>query len=237
MEEDDILDAMAAGQRPQGAPGANYDGRIAVNPRTGQRLVYRINPSGHGRFVALSADTAAPAARDRVTELTQRAQTGGRTLNLANQFVDLNTHAATAGLQNDPNLPPWLRPQNAQRFENLSSAMVGANWVPGTSGMMNTATEQQMMRGRYPNPSFGGNTNRDILFQMTEDLAVQRAAVSDMRHWLTQHATLDGWDDQWAAKETQLRERLRPQIRRDWFSAHRGGANRNNSASDPLGIR
>ena len=96
MDPDEIADAVAARQEPVDN-STNYDGRVAVNSRTGERLVYRISPGGRGRFVALSADTAAPAARDRVGELTTRSQIGHRTLGLARKFIDLNATAATGG--------------------------------------------------------------------------------------------------------------------------------------------
>lgn len=204
-EEDQQQPAMAPAQRTTG-----WDGMTATNHQTGERLVYRINPSGHGRWVALNSAAAPQADRQRLTELTTRSQIGQRTLGLAREFEDLNATAATGGMQNDPGLPEWMRPQNAQRFQALSNQMVGANWQPGTSGMMNTATEQNMMRGRYPSPTNRGPVNRDVFLQMSEDVGVQQAAVNDMRQWLTQHTTLDGWDEHWG----QIESRLRPQIRR-----------------------
>src|SRR5689334_10274396 len=150
-----------------GAPGnsANWDGRVAVNPRTGQRLVYRVNPQGHGRFMALNYASADQSSRDRLTALTTRMSAGERTLAHARQFMDLNATAGTGGMQNDPNLAEFVRSTfapNAQRFQSLSRNMAQDNWQPGTSGMMNTAIEQNIATQRYPNPTFAGPVNRDI---------------------------------------------------------------------------
>lgn len=215
MDEDELAAALAQAQQPQD-DGTNWDGRVAVNPRTGERLVYRMNAQGRGRFVALNADSAAPDARERVGELTTRAQTGRRTLGLARQFIDLNAEAATGGIQNDPNIPEFIRPGNAQRFQALSNQMVGSNWVPGTSGMMNTATEQNMMRLRYPSPTNRGPVNRDVYLQMAEDVGVQEAAVADMRRWLQRNPTLDGWDEHWSQIEARLRPQIRQRAARDF---------------------
>lgn len=230
----DELEAMLAQQAPaQEQSGTNWDGRVAVNPRTGERVVYRMNAQGRGRFVALNSDTAAPAARERVGELTTRSQTGRRTLGLAREFVDLNAEARTGGVQNDPNLPEFIRPDNAQRFQALSNQMVGSNWQPGTSGMMNTAIEQNMMRLRYPSPTNKGRVNRDVYLQMAEDVGVQEAAVSDMRNWLRQNPTLDGWDEHWAQIEARLRPQIRARAVRDFNAnlAPRGDGGRSNNTA------
>jgi hypothetical protein len=200
-----------------------YDGATATNPQTGERVVYRISQGGKGRWQALSADTAVPEARERFTNLNNMAQMGMRTLRSSQRFIDINANADTGGIQNDPNIPEFMRPPNAQRLQSLSRQMVGANWQPGTSGMMNTATEQNMAAGRYPSPTNKEEVNRDLYFRQAEDAVTQQHAVADMRNWLSQHPTLDGWDEHWSAIEPRLRAQVRRDSQRYYSQRHGGG--------------
>jgi hypothetical protein len=203
-----------------------YDGATATNPQTGERVVYRISQGGKGRWQALSADTAVPEARERFTGLGNMSRIGERTLNHARDFVDLNGQAATGGLQDDPNLPEFIRgamAPNAQRFRALSSQMVQDNWQPGTSGMLNTGVEQANASRRYPAPTNVGNVNRDVYLQMAEDVGVQQHAVQDMRTWLSQHPTLDGWDEHWGHIEPRLRGQIRQQATSAFNQRRSGG--------------
>lgn len=221
MDPDELADALASAGGQSQQAGTNWDGRIAVNPRTGERLVYRVNPQGHGRFIALNAAAADPQSRQRLGDLTTRVSQGQRVLDIGRRFMDLNATAQTGGVQDDPNLPEFVRgaiAPNAQRFRSMSQQMIGANWQPGTSGMMNTAVEMAMQANRYPSATNNGAANRDAYLGMAEDLGVQQAAVQDMRQWLTQHATLDGWDDQWAQKEQTLRPQIRERAAQDFNS-------------------
>lgn len=209
MDPDELAEALAARTAPPSDGGTNFDGRIAVNPQTGQRVIYRISPGGRGRFVALNYENADPQARERVDQLTQRVGIGERTLDLGRQFMRGNFQHRTGGIQNDQNLPEWLRPRGAQQLAALSNQMVGSNWQPGTSGMMNTATEQNMMRLRYPSPTNRGDVNDDVYLSMAEELAVQREAVADMQRWLSQRSNLTGWDEQFGQRESQIRQQAR----------------------------
>lgn len=225
MGENDDPDLMQAPPQ-QAAPQALYDGATATNRQTGQRIVYRISPGGRGRWVALSYETADPQARERVDTLTGRVQAGERTLDLGRRFMQGNFRHRTGGIQNDPNLPEFLRPQGAQELSALSNQMVGANWVPGTSGMMNTATEQNMMRQRYPSPTNKGDVNDDVFMSMAEELAVQREAVADMQRWLARRPNLTGWEQDFARREPQIRQTARTGALRElqgMQSAARGG--------------
>lgn len=231
-------------QIPQAAGGTNWDGRIAVNPQTGERLVYRTNPQGRGRFVALSTETADPQARDRYQEIVNRRNTGQRTLRLAERFLDTNADQNTGGPLDwaqremgvrlpfsDKDTVPRL-----QRLQSISNQMIGANWQPGTSTMMNTATEQEMIRQRYPTPNLRGPVNQEIYFDMVEDLAEQDAAVRDMERWLSRNPNLNGWDEHWATQAP----RIRAQARREAINRFRERGLRPGPAGDvpqrPAGV-
>lgn len=217
MDPDELAAALG-GQQPQ-SNGTNWDGRIAVNPQTGERVVYRTNPSGRGRFVALNSETADPQARERVEAIQNRADIGGRTLNQAQRFVEQNFETPTGGLQNTLEGSPravaaFFRPNmfsQADQLSALSNQMIGSNWQPGTSTMMNTATEQEMIRRRYPSPSAQGPANMETYLNMAEEVAVQRAAVESMRQWLGTRTNLEGWDAEFARGEQDIRRQARQQ--------------------------
>lgn len=219
MDPDDLVEALAARSSPaqQQSNGPNYDGRVAVNPQTGQRLVYRISQGGRGRFVALNSETADAQSRERVEAIQGRADIGSRTLNQARSFVRRNFETRTGGLQNTldgplRSLAASVRPNmfsDADELQALSNQMIGSNWQPGTSTMMNTATEQEMIRRRYPSPTAQGPANMTTYLNMAEEVAVQRAAVEAMRNWLTQRPNLDGFDADFARREAEIRRSAR----------------------------
>lgn len=219
MDPEEELAALQQQQPQQPQGGSNYDGRIAVNPQTGERVIYRISPGGRGRFVALNSETADPQSRERVANLQNMVTIGQRTMPLAQRFVQRNFETQTGGIQNSPTMNPSLRSalatvrpnmfNDADELRGLSSQMVGSNWQPGTTGMFNTATEQEMIRQRFPSPTNLGRANMDVYLNMAEDVAAQQAALTSMRQWLTRHANLDGWEQEFTRQEPGIRQRAR----------------------------
>lgn len=226
-------DELAAALAPPSSNGTNWDGRIAVNPQTGERLVYRMNPAGRGRFVALNSETADPQARERVEALQNRADIGSRTLNQARDFVQRNFTTPTGGLQNtlegaERAIAGAFRPNmfaRADELAALSNQMIGSNWQPGTSTMMNTAIEQEMIRRRYPSPTARGPANMQTYLNMAEEVAVQRAAVESMRAWLRTHTNLEGWDTEFARSEQDIRRRARAEASAGMRAYEQSGGN------------
>lgn len=223
MDPEELAAMQAQGAQQQ--QGSNYDGRIAVNPQTGERVVYRISQGGRGRFVALNSETADPQSRERVANLQNMVTIGQRTMPLAQRFMQRNFDAPTGGIQNSPTMNPALRAtlaavrpnmfNAADELRGLSSQMVGSNWQPGTTGMFNTATEQEMIRQRFPAPTNLGRANMDVYLNMAEDVAAQQAALSSMRQWLTRHTNLDGWEEDFSRQEQSVRQRARAQANRE----------------------
>lgn len=218
MDENDVYDAVQAAQQPQQqSGGTSYDGRVAINPATGERVVWRISPGGRGRFVALSADTADAPSRERVTNLQTQVNVGRNTLPQAQRFMERNFATPTGGLQNSlqgdvRSFAASIRPNmfaDADQLNALSSQMVGSNWQPGTTGMMNTSTEMEQVRRRYPSPNNQGRANADVYGNLYEDMVAQREALADMRRWLSQHTNLNEWDAQWSQREPEIRQRAR----------------------------
>lgn len=217
MDPEEI--AALGGNQSAPSPTGLYDGATATNPRTGQRIVYRMSPTGRGRWVALSYETADPQSRERVENVQNMANIGARTRPQAQRFVERNFTTPTGGFQNDPEMPAWIRsiagalaPETytqADELRALSSQMVGSNWQPGTTGMFNTATEMEQARQRFPAPTNRGPANMDVYLNMSEDIAVQRAAAEAMRQWLGQRPNLDGFDQAWAQQEPEIRRRAR----------------------------
>jgi hypothetical protein len=216
--EDELEDALANQQQPQPQQnGTNWDGRVAVNRQTGERLVYRMNATGRGRFVALNSENADPQSRERVEGLQNVTGVGERTLGQARNFVRQNFSAATGGLQNTltgdiRSLAAAVRPNmfsRADQLSGLSSQMVGSNWMPGTTGMMNTTSEMEQIRARYPSPTAQGPANMQTYLTMAEDVAVQRAALNSMREWLQRRPNLEGWEEDFTRREPQIRQRAR----------------------------
>lgn len=233
MEPDELAAALQANQ-PQAQQDDDYswDGRTATNPRTGERIIWRGNRRT-GRFVAMNYENADPQSRERVEAIQSRADIGQRTLGQARQFVRQNFESPTGGIQNT--LPPGfrrsiaaaIRPEmfsDADELSALSNQMVGSNWQPGTSGMMNTATEMAQVRSRFPSPEAQGPANMETYLNMAEEVAVQRAAVASMRDWLRQRPNLDGWEQSFAAEQQQVRARARAAAQREMADFRRPGS-------------
>jgi hypothetical protein len=216
MDPDELAETFAAA-RGESADNNTYDGRMAVLA-DGRRAVWRGN-ARTGRLVALSYETADPQSRERVEGVQSMANVGNRTLPLATRFVQRNLTAQTGGVQNDPEVPSWVRStmgffrpnmiNDADQMRAISNQMVGANWQPGTTGMYNTATEQEMARQRYPAPTNRGPANVDVYLNMAEDIAVQRETAQAMRDWLSRNTNLDGFDQDFSRREAQVRARAR----------------------------
>lgn len=211
---------QAPPEAPQQQSQALYDGATATNRATGQRIIYRISTGGRGRWVALNAETADPQARERVENMQSMVNVGQRTLPQAQRFLQRNFRVPTGGIQNDPEMPAWIRSTigalgggdaitNADQMRALSSQMVGSNWQPGTTGMFNTSTEMEQARQRFPAPTNRGAANADVYTNMYEDMMVQREALADMRRWLGDHPNLNEWDAQWSRREGEVRQRAR----------------------------
>lgn len=236
MDPEELAAMQAQGAQQQ--QGSNYDGRIAVNPQTGERVVYRISQGGRGRFVALNSETADPQSRERVANLQNMVTIGQRTMPLARRFMERNFETPTGGIQNSPTMNPALRAtlaavrpnmfNAADELRGLSSQMVGSNWQPGTTGMFNTATEQEMIRQRFPAPTNLGRANMDVYLNMAEDVAAQQAALSSMRQWLSRHTNLDGWEEDFSRQEQGVRQRGRAQANREMgdYQRNRSGGQR-----------
>lgn len=211
-------------EQPRG--GSPYDGMIAENAQ-GHRVVWRSSPSGRGgRWVALNAASADARSRERYADLQNRRDVGRRTLSLAEDFIDINRDQRTGGAADRLQLVtgiqaadfavPWSDPETLprlQRMRQISRRIVGANWVPGTSGQMNTAAEQENIAQRYMTPGTRGPANLDMYYDMYEDVAEQEAAVRHMEEWLRRHPTLDGWDDAWRQIAPQIRQQARQEAR------------------------
>lgn len=218
MDPEELANALQ--DQPQQRQGrALDDGATATNPQTGERIVYRISNGGRGRWVRLSYETADPQSRERAENVQNIANVGNRTLPLATRFVERNLTTETGGIQNAPEVPNWVRsimgavrPQminEADELRALSNQMVGANWQPGTTGMYNTASEMEMARQRYPAPTNRGPANMDVYLNMAEDVAVQREAAQAMRDWLSRNTNLNGFDQDFARREPEIRRAAR----------------------------
>lgn len=238
---------VAAALSPQPQRGALYDGATATNPQTGERIVYRISTGGRGRWVGLSYETADPQSRERVESVQNMSNVGNRTLPLATRFVQRNLNTETGGIQNAPEVPNWVRSimgvvrpsmiNEADELRAISNQMVGANWQPGTTGMYNTATEMEQARQRYPAPTNRGPANVDVYLNMAEDVAVQREAAQAMREWLSRNTNLQGFDQDFAQREPQIRSRARNQALETIRQTERANQNPGATAGADIGAR
>jgi hypothetical protein len=235
MDPDELADALdaRAPQQPQGGDNdMSWDGRTATNPQTGERIIWRGNRRT-GSFRALNYENADPQSRERVQNVDNLYSIGSRTLPQARQFMQQNFEAPTGGIQNT--LPPGfrrsiaaaVRPQmfsDADAQAALSNQMVGSNWQPGTTGMMNTATEMAQVRSRFPSPEAQGPANMQTYLNMVEEVAVQGAAVRSMRQWLQNRPNLEGWEQSFAAEQRQVRQRARAAAQREMSDMQRPGS-------------
>lgn len=220
MDPEELAAALAGNQQQD---DHSWDGRTATNPRTGERIIWRGNRRT-GRFVAMNYENADPQSRERVEAQQNMYTLGSRTLPQARQFVQQNFETPTGGLQNDADMPGWMRAlrpggvaAGADQMAAMSNRMVGSNWQPGTTGMFNTATEQQLVRSRYPSPEARGPANMETYLNMAEEIAVQGAAAESMREWLSQRPNLQGWEQSFAQTEQRVRQQARTAAQREMF--------------------
>lgn len=249
MDEDELaaaLDARAPQAQPQGGDNdMSWDGRTATNPRTGERIVWRGNRRT-GSFRALNYENADPQSRERVEAVDNLYSIGSRVLPQARQFMQQNFEAPTGGIQNT--LPPGIRRSlgaaarpdmfsDADALAALSNQMVGSNWQPGMTGMMNSPTEMAQVRSRFPSPENQGPANMQTYLNMSEEVAVQGAAVRSMRQWLQRRPNLEGWEQSFAAEQRQVRARARAAAQREMYEYQQQRGRQGSAAPAGRGAR
>jgi hypothetical protein len=224
-------------QQEQPAPAARTTGQSATHGRVarmrdGTFAMWQEAPNGRGgRFVALNTSTADPRSREQYEEVQNRARVGRDTLRFGEDFIDENREQRSGGMLDRWQLATGMQAADfavpfsdseslprLQRMRNLSRQIVGANWIPGTGGMQNTAVEQENVAQRYMTPGTRGPVNLEIYLDMAEGVAEQEAAVQDMQRWLTRHTTLDGWHEQFRPQARQVRQRARNEALRRYHA-------------------
>lgn len=217
-----MSDAYNAGLRPeegqqprqQQRGGSPYDGMIAQNAQ-GQRVVYRSNASGQGRWVEVSPATADAASREALENENALYARLRDTSRLAEDFIEHNRKSGTGGMGQSSNsilglelgVPAWGAPHR-QAMQGLSAEMVRSNIRPGMAQTMNSDAEAMLAGRTYPSEDAGGDVNAERAVRILVNRDMQAELIRQMEAWLRQHPSIAGFQEQWRQQEPALRSQL-----------------------------
>jgi len=222
-------------QQQQPAAPAQTDGRSATHGRVarmrdGSFAVWQEAPSGRGgRFVAMSAATASPQARETLDQIRGRRDVLDRLTPLAEEYITIGRNTPTGGWRqgslaresaaaanpegnwwNGLNFPRALYDNDersrVEEMIGLQDEALRANILPGQGGTANSVFEQQVLRGMFPNVTALGNTNQERAIRIFTRRDLERAQLNAAEQWLTRHTDLTGFAEEWAQQEERLRQ-------------------------------
>jgi len=219
MDPDELADALATAApdlAPRQSDDSRWDGQTATNPRTGERIIYRISPGGRGRWVAMNSGNASQQDRETLQGEQGRLAVLNRLAPLSAEFNRLNRDEPTGSwFQGDTgrgllNLNPFESRSRARldRMAGLESEFVRANIAPGTSGTANSVFEQELLREMTPNRAAVGPANSERMIGLHVERDLQAARVSEQERWLQSNPTLSGFAQHWQTREPQVRQQL-----------------------------
>lgn len=122
------------------------------------------------------------------------ATTSRNVRDLGQRFQGYNRDQATGGLTSY--LPP-VGNGRMQAMEGLTSDMMRATMVPGTSGTMNSNVEQQFAQARLPNRRTVGPVNDDRVRALEREAWLKAARLDAAEKWLSARNTPDGFEAAW----------------------------------------
>lgn len=171
----------------------------------GRRVIWQEPPSGRGgRFVEMSPATADAASRSALENEREMLNKLRETSTYAADFIEHNRERGTGGFGEDSLFPRWGQPHR-QAMEGLSAQMVRSNIRPGQATTMNSNAEQMMAMRTYPTPEAHGDVNAERAVRVLVNRDVQIELVRRMEAWLSQHPSINGFQEEWRRVEPELR--------------------------------
>lgn len=192
---------------------SKYEGKTGTY--NGQRIIVRGGvPVPLTRFQP-SATHPQPV-EDALAAQRGSAQSARAVREMGDQFLGYNQKAGTGGIGTELGsgfeamglniIPPLDRRPERQAMEGLTSKMLSATMIPGTSRSMDSNAEMKMALGRLPNVHTKGPVNADRVTELRRNEAVQAARLRAMEAWASTHQSMDGFEDLWAPQEAQIRK-------------------------------
>ncbi|NBW16954.1 MAG: hypothetical protein EBR82_54160 [Caulobacteraceae bacterium] len=198
-----------------------FVGRTATNKQTGQRVMWMGGSKGWvpvdqnnlqlNKRYAPEVQTALEGTQDAYT----KAQ---RLVGPAMEFQRLNREQGTGGLLDVPGEDGrslsmlWPFGESANRLQSMNAItnrMVRSQVVPGTSGAMNTAPEQNMARMTFPTISNRGPANDAAVRDIKIERDVQLERMNALQKWASQGGTdISQFERMWAPLEAKRRQDL-----------------------------
>ena len=144
------------------------------------------------------------ASNSELNKMRAEAKSAREVRRMGDEFLGYNYGKKTGGLD-DFLFPPWMQPK-AQAMEGLTSKMLNATRLPGTSGEQNTGKEQETVMARLPNRKTGGRVNKDRGRGLQEDEFLRYKRVEAAERWVAQNGSLDEFEAQWGRMEPTVRQ-------------------------------
>lgn len=224
----------------------------AVNPKTGERIALV-----GGQWAPATGNVARGSTNDQeqLTKEREKYNKASNLASLANQFVQRNYDTGTGGIGTQIlNDDGWIgnlardvsRMVNPKAVNDISEMRaiqqrtLQSMIQPGTSGVYNTATEQQMALSAFPSVKNFGPVNGQIARQLNLDLELQRQRFMLMDRWLKTRGTLAGFEEFWAPRADKIRQTWvwqKPPTRAQQRNAAAGAAPANEVVIDLQGNR
>lgn len=161
------------------------------------------------------------ADSDWLEGIRGEARSAAKIAPMANRFLGYNQEAGTGsfwtalggGLEIAGHgvIPPMDRRPARQAMEGLTSDMMRATMLPGTSSTMNTGKEQEFAINRLPNVNTQGPVNEDRVRNIQRDAFLKAEQLKAAENWIARYGVPDGFEAHWAQVEPAIAQQFRYQ--------------------------
>lgn len=154
---------------------------------------------------------------DWLDSLRSEERTARKIVPLADQFLSLNQEAGTGGIGTALGggldlgwlkIPALDRRQSRQAMEGLTSDMMRATMLPGTSSTMNTGKEQEFAIARLPNVDTKGPVNEGRVRNIQRDAFLKAERLKAAEDWIARRGVPDGFEEHWASIEPAVEQQF-----------------------------
>lgn len=181
------------------------------------------DPNNQASWVVASERSNAQqkADSDWLEGIRGTAQTSAKIVPMANRFLGYNQEAGTGsflsalggGLEiaGTGVIPPMDRRPARQAMDGLTSDMMRATMLPGTSSTMNTGKEQEFAINRLPNANTQGPVNEARVRNLQRDAFLNGERLKAAEDWMARYGVPDGFEAHWAQVEPVVAQQFRYQ--------------------------
>lgn len=181
------------------------------------------DPNSQASWVQNSERTTpqAKADSDWLEGIRNEARGARKIVPMANSFLGYNQEAGTGGIGTALGggidiagfraFPALDRRESRQAMEGLTSDMMRATMLPGTSSTMNTGKEQEFAVNRLPNVNTKGPVNEERVRNIQRDAFMKGEQLKAAEAWIAQHGVPDGFEEHWARVEPVIAQQFRYQ--------------------------